>query len=118
MAGSVAAAGDEKASAALTSFEPLFFNNLTLALDRYFVHRLRVATGKDGIPLNEVELLTDSLLNNHGVLRGDNVIKYAPGKSVTKPNIGDAIGLTAGEFERLSEAFFIELERKFVAPAA
>jgi hypothetical protein len=27
---------------------------MTLVLDRYFVHRLRVVTGKDGDPLNEV----------------------------------------------------------------
>jgi hypothetical protein len=47
-------------------------NNMTLVLDRYFVHRLRVVTGKDGNPLNEVELLSDSIMNNDGVLRGNN----------------------------------------------
>ncbi len=36
----------------------------TLVLDRYFVHRLRMVTGKDSNPLNEVELLSDSLMNN------------------------------------------------------
>jgi hypothetical protein len=30
---------------------------MTLMLDRYFVHRLRMVTGKDGNPLNEVELI-------------------------------------------------------------
>jgi hypothetical protein len=39
---------------------------MTLVLDRYFVHRLRVVAGKDGNPLNEIELLTDSLMNNDG----------------------------------------------------
>jgi hypothetical protein len=90
---------------------------MTLALDRYFVHRLRVVTGKDGNPLNEVEPRADSLLNNNGVLRGNNVIKYTPDRSVTKLNIGDSIRLTAAEFERLSEAFLAELERNFVPPA-
>ena len=30
------------------------FNNMTLVLDRYFVHRLRTVTGKDGNPLNQL----------------------------------------------------------------
>src|SRR5262245_49177585 len=114
LADAVAAAGDEKACTALTAFEPLFFNNMTLALDRYFVHRLRVVTGKDGNPLNEVELLADSLMNNNGVLRGSNVIKFIPDQSVTKLNIGDQIRLRSADFERLSAAFLAELERKFV----
>ena len=31
------------------------FNDLVLALDRRYVHRLRSVTGKDGTPLNELE---------------------------------------------------------------
>jgi hypothetical protein len=42
-----------------------------------------MVTGKDGNPLNEVELLTESLINN-GVLRGNNVIKHVPTESVLK----------------------------------
>jgi hypothetical protein len=102
------------ARAALAAFAPLFFNNLTLALDRYYVYRLRVVTGKDGNPLNEVELLSDSVMNNGGTLRRSNVIKFVPDDSVTKLQIGDRVALTADEFERLSDAFFADLERKFV----
>ena len=58
-------------TSALEAFQPLLFNNMTLILDRYFVHRLRTVTGKDGNPLNEVELLSESLMNNDGVLRGN-----------------------------------------------
>jgi hypothetical protein len=108
------APADSDAQAALAAFAPLFFNNLTLALDRYYVYRLRVVTGKDGNPLNEVELLGDSVMHNGGVLRRHNVIKFVPDDSVTKVQIGDRIALTADEFERLSNAFFAELERKFV----
>jgi len=91
-----------------------FFNNMVLVLDRYFVHRLRMVTGKDGNPLNEVEMLWDSLMNNDGILRGSNVIKLIPDQSVLKLSIGDPIRITEEEFERLSAAFFAEIESKFV----
>ena len=96
---------DDKVNAALEDFESLFFNNMILVLDRYFVHRLRMGTGKDGNPLNEVEMLSDSLMNNNGILRGNKVIKYIPEQSVLKLRIGDPIKLTAADFKRLSEAF-------------
>lgn len=44
------ATSDPKVTSALDAFEPLFFNNMTLVLDRCFVHRLRMVTGKDGNP--------------------------------------------------------------------
>lgn len=54
-------------------------------------------------------------MDNDGILRGNNVIDYVPDQSVVKLKIGDRIQLTAAEFERLSAAFFAELERKFLA---
>jgi hypothetical protein len=115
LADAVDGGGDDTAKSALAAFEPLFISNLTLALDRHFVHRLRTVTGKDGNPINEVELVSDSLMNNNGVLRGSNVIKYVPAQSVTKLKVGDPIRLTHGDFERLSAAFFDDVEQKFVA---
>ena len=106
--------GDPKAAAALEALEPLLFNGMTLALDRYFVHRLRMVTGKDGTPLNELELLTESLMNNDGVLRGNNVIKFKPDESVLELDVGDRIALSAAQFERLSKALFAELDAKYV----
>jgi hypothetical protein len=108
------ATADPKVRSALDAFESLFFNNLVLALDRPFVHRVRPVAGKDGNPLNEVELITDSLMNNDGLLRGNNVIKLVPGQSVLKLKIGDRIRLGTAEFERLSKAFFSELQSRFV----
>jgi hypothetical protein len=108
------ATSDPKVASALEAFEALFFNNMTLVIDRYFVHRLRTVTGKDGNPLNEVELISDSLMNNDGVLRANNVVKLIPDQSVVKLNIGDPIRLTAAQFERLSKAFFAEIESKFL----
>jgi hypothetical protein len=114
LAKAVHATSDPKATAALEAFEPLFFNNMTIVLDRYFVHRVRMVTGKDGNPLNEVELLSDSLMNNDGVLRGNNVIKLTPEQSVLKLDIGDRIRLGAAQFEGLSKAFLSEIRSKFV----
>ena len=103
-----------KASSTLDEFETVFFNNMVIVLDRYFVHRIRPVTGKDGNALNEVELIADSLMNNEGVFRGNNVIKYVPESSVVGLRTGDAIKLEAADFERLSDAFFDELKRKFL----
>jgi hypothetical protein len=108
------AGDDPNIATALGTFEPLLFENMTLVLDRYFVHRLRSVTGKDGNPLNEVELLADSLMNNGGELRGNNVIRYKRDESVLKLDVGQPIRVDATEFERLSQAFFDDLETKFV----
>jgi hypothetical protein len=105
---------DKKVDAALQAFEVRFCSNMVLALDRPFVHRLRVVTGKDGNPLNEVELLVDSLMTNDDVLQGNNVVKFVADESVLKLEIGDPIRLTASDFERLASAFFAELEEKFL----
>src|SRR5947208_4165950 len=91
------ATSDPRVKSALDDFEPLLFNNMTLVLDRYFVHRLRMTTGKDGNPINEVELLSDSLMNNGGELRGNNVIKYVPDDSVLKLEVGERIRVDRSE---------------------
>lgn len=101
-------------AATLAEFEPLFFKSMTLAVDRLFVHRIRPVTGKDGNPLNEVELLTESLINHDDVLQGSKVIKYVPEKAVLGLVPGDRIQLTAEQFERLYRAFLDDIERKFV----
>jgi hypothetical protein len=110
----VANTADEKAGSALAAFEAEFFNNMTLVLDRYFVHRIRPVAGKDGNPLNEVEMLCDSLMNNNGILQASTVLKLIPEQSVLKLQFGDPIRLTAEEFERLAAAFFAEIELKFL----
>ena len=112
----VAAVGKAKAPAgrsAVESFEPLFFNNLVLVLDAYFMHRTRAIEGKDGNPLNEVRMLCTSILENSGVLAVDKTIKYRPEASVSKLDIGDEIRLDHAQFQALYEGFFAELERRF-----
>jgi hypothetical protein len=105
---------DPGVTLALAALEPVLFHNMVLVLDRYFVHRLRTITGKDGNPLNEVELLTDSLMNNDGLLRLGNVVKYKPEESVLGLTAGERISVTADQFDQLATAFFADLEAKFL----
>jgi hypothetical protein len=106
--------GAGESVAALAAFEAGLFNALVLVLDRFFVHRLRAAAGKDGNALNEVALIADCLINNGGVLRPAGGIAYVPERSVTGIAVGDHVRLTRDGFERLAAAFFTELEARFV----
>ena len=114
LAGAVEATGDAKAEAALAAFEPLFAKSLVLALDRRFVHRLRSVTGKDGNPLNELELLTASLMDHGGVLQGSSVIDFKPDASVLGLELGDRIEPSAADFGRLAEAVLADIDAKYV----
>ncbi|GAB3566219.1 hypothetical protein [Spelaeicoccus albus] len=104
---------DEDLNAAVDDFNSVFFNNLALALDRFFVHRVRAVTGTDGNPLNELELICQSLMTNNGVFDTGTVIKYSQGASIVKLAPGDTIHLSVDDFTRLSAAAFIELDEKF-----
>lgn len=95
------------------TFEPLFFNNMIMVLDNYFVHRARGLEGKDGNPLNEVRMLCSSIMNNGGRLAVDSTIKYDPVNSVLKLKNGDKIKVNIAGFTKLSKAFFNEIELKF-----
>ena len=101
-------------NSAVDSFEPLFFNNLVVVLDSFFVHRSRTIEKKDGNPLNEVRMMCNSILQNHGVMSADKTIKYNPSKSILKLQIGEEIKLTESDFVRLFRAFFAEIETKFM----
>ncbi len=60
---------DDKAlSSAIEELETAFFSNMLLNLDYFFVHRLAGIEGKDGNPLNEVRILSNSILLNHGIM--------------------------------------------------
>jgi hypothetical protein len=96
------------------AFEPVFFNNMVLALDRLFVHRLRKHEGKDGNPLNEVRVIADSLMEHGGVLTPNNTIKLKPEDSLLGHRPGDQIRLSEADYRALAAGFFDELENKYV----
>jgi hypothetical protein len=109
-----AATSADKVAAALEELDGVLFNDLLLVLDRWFVHRLRGVTGKDGTPLNEVELISDSLRDNGGIFQGSTVIRYVPERAVVGLRPGDRIRLGRKDFERLAAGVFAELEEKYV----
>ena len=93
--------------------EAAFFNNMVLALDHYFLHRVRKQEGKDGNPLNEVRVLCDSLTENDGVFVGDGTIKLKPEETVLGLEPGDEIRLTEDDFRRLADGFLAEIEARY-----
>ena len=101
-------------NSAIDALEGTFFNNMILLLDYFFVHRLRTIEGKDGNPLNEVRVLCDSMLHNKNIMSANNTIKLSPAKSVLKYQVGDKIKFNEADFLRLSEAFFAEIESRYL----
>jgi hypothetical protein len=100
-------------AAAVEAFEPVFFNNLVLALETYFTHRARGIEGKDGNPLNEVRVLCTSMLDNDDVMAADKTIKMKPDTSVLGLEVGDPIQIREADFVALSDAFFAAIEAKY-----
>jgi hypothetical protein len=105
--------GNEAAEAALAAFAPGYFNSMLLALDHHFMHRMRGAEGKDGNPLNEVRMLSDSIMEHDGVLKENRTIRYKADKAVAGIAIGQGIALDAEVFERLAKAYLAEIGKRF-----
>lgn len=106
----VAARSDASARA---EAEVRVFNQMVVALDGWFAHRLRRLEGKDGNVLNEVRLIALGLTANRGRFPADGVIRWHAETSVTGLRPGDQIMITAALFETLSLAFLAEMRAKF-----
>ena len=74
------------------SLEPLFFGNMLLALE-CFVHRARGLESKDGNPLNEVRMLSNSILQSGGVLAADSTISLSLLARLSFPLWAESCGL-------------------------
>jgi hypothetical protein len=107
------AAVAEAADGGAAALEPVFFNNLVLALDHYFLHRARGQEGKDGNALNEVRVLCNSITDNDGVMLADKTIRMMPEESVLGYAPGDTVAVSAEGFERLAARFFQEIESRY-----
>jgi hypothetical protein len=91
---------------AFAAFEPVYFNNLAIALDARFAGRR-----DDAGPLAELRLLRDSLLEHGGVMAGAPARGHDPSASVLGLDVGDRIALNADDFEALAAAVLAALER-------
>lgn len=87
--------------------------DVIVGLEMAFVHRVRMNEGKDGNPLNEVRMITASVLEFGGVMTLDKTIKWKPEASVTGLKNGDKIALDRKQVGKLVDAFFEELAKKY-----
>ena len=76
------------------------------------MHRLRAVTGKEGTPLDELELVAEALMGG-GLLPASTVIRYRPEQSVLGPEVDEPVRLTVDDAERLALAALDELETEF-----
>ena len=93
--------------------EAQVFGQMVVALEGWFVHRLRGVEGRDGNALNEVRLLALGVTENGGYFPSAHGIRWQSAMSVTGYRAGDRIRLSEAVFSRLAGVFLDGIAAKF-----
>ena len=102
-------------AAARVEAEVQVFNQMAVALEARFVHRLRGVEGKDGNPMHELRLLALGVTTNGSYFPSDHSLTWQPEASVTGYRAGDKIRLSEAVFSRLVPAYLDAVATKFGA---
>jgi len=89
------------------------WNQLVVALDRWFALRNPKVEGRDGNPINEVRVIAESVTEHGSVLAVPKGVKLASDTSVLGLEPGEEITLDSDAFGRLFDAFLAEVEAKY-----
>ncbi|MGB9011884.1 MAG: hypothetical protein WCB95_03350 [Aeromicrobium sp.] len=94
-----------------TAFAQRMAAHLVIVMDACFSQRVRGVDGPDGNPLDEVRVLSHSLMQGSTVLE-DSSVTWEPAKLVLGLEIDDEIALSVKDVDRLQQAFFAEMNDK------
>jgi hypothetical protein len=89
------------------------WNQLVVALDRWFSLRNPKLEGRGGNPLNEVRVIAEAVIEHGAVMTVPKGIRLRSETSVLGLEESDEITLDGDAFERLLDAFLAEVEEKF-----
>ncbi len=97
-----------------STLESLVFLQAVVVLDAWFVHRDRAIEGDNGNPMNEVRVISDSVVSHAGTLHVPEPIRWQPDRTVLRFAVGDEVEMTADRFERLAAAYLAAIEATYV----
>lgn len=90
------------------------WNQLAVALTRWFELRNPKLEGREGNPMNEVRTIAESVIEHGAVMTVPRGIKLTPEESVLGFAEGEEISLDGDALERLLDAFLAEVEERLL----